>query len=183
MIRECPLSGEPTAAGPAPRLETERLILRKPEAGDLDAYVGYFTSERSQFTDGPLDAKTAWRWFGTEIGHWTLRGFGMFTVVEKTAPTVPLGLVGPFYPAGWPEPEVGWLLWEGAEGRGIGLESARACLDFVFRDLGWTTAVSYIHRENHRSITLARRLGAVEDRTAPRKSAHETVYRHKGPAR
>ena len=183
MIRERSLSGGRAATAPVPRLETERLILRKPEPGDLDAYVGYFTSERSQYTDGPLDAETAWRWFGTEIGHWTLRGFGMFTVVEKAAPAVPLGLVGPFYPAGWPEPEIGWLLWEGAEGRGIGRESARACLNFVFRDLGWTTAVSYIHRENHRSITLARRLGAVEDPMAPRKSAHELVYRHKGPAR
>nr|WP_111537619.1 GNAT family N-acetyltransferase [Palleronia aestuarii] len=162
-------------------LTTETLILRRPVAADLDPYVAFFTSERSRFAEGPVTDDQAWRMFGTELGHWELRGFGMFTVTSKDDAATPLGLVGPWFPAGWPEPEIGWLLWPEAEGRGIGLEAGKAVRDHVFRDLGWTTAVSYIERGNDRSAALARRLGAEIDPTAKSKNADTLVYRHPLP--
>ena len=30
-----------------------------------------------------------------------------------------IGLVGPFFPDGWPETEIGWLIFDGAEGQGL----------------------------------------------------------------
>jgi RimJ/RimL family protein N-acetyltransferase len=50
----------------------------------------------------------------------------------------------------------------------------------AFRDLGWTTAVSYIDPDNARSIALAERLGAVRDRGARQPVFDKPclVYRH-----
>ena len=69
----------------------------------------------------------------------------------------PLGLVGLWFPEGWHEPEIGWILFEGAEGRGIAREAAEAARAHAYGTLGWTTAVSVIHPGNARSIALADR--------------------------
>ncbi|TDL81869.1 N-acetyltransferase [Palleronia sediminis] len=172
--------------GPSPVIETERLILRRPEAGDLDGFMAFMTSDRSRFAGGVLDPHAAWRAFGVELGHWELRGFGMFAVTERAAPSTCLGMVGPWYPSGWPERELGWLIWPEAEGRGIAGEAAAAARDHAFGTLGWETAVSYIHPQNARSIALAERLGARRDDAAarpPGEDARETVvYRHRRAA-
>lgn len=162
-------------------LETPRLVLRPPVAADWPGVRAFYLSQRSRFTYGPKTEAAAWRSFAAEIGHWTLRGYGMFTLSEKGGDDTGLGLVGPFYPLDWPEPEIGWMLWPAAEGRGYGYEAARACLAHAFGALGWTTAVSYIDAANDRSIALAERLGARLDAGAATLSADTLVYRHPRP--
>lgn len=164
-----------------PTLTTERLTLRGPEPRDAEAFIAYFATERSQFTGGPMSRREAWRSFAVEIGHWQLLGFGMWTITEKGADTA-LGVVGLWYPEGWPEKELGWMLWPEAEGRGIAQEAALRARAHAFDTLGWTTAVSYIAPGNTRSIALAERLDAIHDDTA--KYPGDTpchVYRHPAP--
>lgn len=161
-----------------PVLETERLILRAPVATDYPAFAEFYGSERAKFIGGTSEEGKAWRNFGHIIGHWVLRGFGMFVVTSR-ATGEPVGLVGPWFPEGWPEREIGWSIWSG-EGRGIAYEAADAALDFAFLDLGWHTAVSYVADANLRSSALAERLGASVDPDAvPMKSDDPIrVYRH-----
>ena len=162
-----------------PVIETERLILRAPHGGDAQGIRDYFMSERSQYTGGPVDAPTAWRYAATEIGHWAIHGWGMFSVTQKGGDDAAIGLIGPWFPEGWPEKEVGWLLWPGAEGKGYAFEAASAALDYVFNTLGWDSAVSYIDKGNARSATLAERLGARLDPDAETiKPSAAWVYRH-----
>ena len=114
------------------------------------------------------------------IGHWVLRGFGLFIVTERGR-DAPLGLVGPWFPATWPEPEIGWSLWSAeAEGRGIALEAVTAARRHVFDVLGWDGAVSYIDPANDRSRVLAQRLGCTRDDSAPRPPSDPgvEVWRH-----
>ncbi|RVT85813.1 N-acetyltransferase [Rhodobacteraceae bacterium CCMM004] len=147
---------------------TDRLILRRPEARDLDAWTAFFMSPRARFVGGGATTGPgrAWRAFASIIGHWDLRGWGI-RVIEDRARGTPLGGVGPFYPADWPEPEMSWTLWSAeAEGRGVAQEAAARMLTHARDDLGWTTAVSYIDPENGRSAALARRLGARIDHDA-----------------
>lgn len=162
------------------RLQTERLILRRLAPRDADGYIAFCRSRRARFAGGPRSAAAAWREFAGELGHWDLRGYGMFAVTERGGDDTCLGLVGPWYPADWPEREVGWLIWAGAEGKGYAAEAARACLAHVFGRLGWETAVSYIDEGNTRSIALAERLGASRDDAAPTPSAcaDTLVFRH-----
>ena len=164
-----------------PVLETERLILRGPKPADTDGYVQFMMTKRAQYVGGNVPESDAWRAFAKEVGHWLIRGFGMWAVTEKGDDTC-LGYVGCWEPAGWPEKELGWTLWEQAEGKGIGYEAALAAREYAYGTLGWTTAVSYIDRPNHRSIALAERLGCSRDRGAATPAGEDClVYRHPRP--
>ncbi|MEM0977015.1 MAG: GNAT family N-acetyltransferase [Pseudomonadota bacterium] len=163
------------------RLETERLILRKPESQDWEPFRAFTMSERSQYIRKDLpDLGMAWRMFATEIGHWGIRGWGMFTVTLKGDDTA-LGMVGPWYPGDWPETEIGWSMFDGHEGKGYAFEAAQATIDHAWRELGWTEMVSYIDPKNVRSYRLAARLGAVLDPDAQRVGPEDLVYRHTKP--
>lgn len=172
------------ALSPTPVLTTARLTLRAPQASDWPHFCRFILSERAEFIRAPdLDEAKAWRAFGHVIGMWVLRGFGSFVFHEQGDDT-PLGLTGPWQPWDWPERELGWTVWHpGAEGRGVAREAAAAARDHAFRDLGWTTAVSYIDPANARSIALAERLGAVRDPAAAHPHPDEPclVYRHPAP--
>lgn len=172
-----------TALADTPVLTTERLTLRAPQAGDWPAWRDFAASERARYIlDGNTDPAFAWRVFGHAVGHWVLRGFGMF-VFTLRGDDRPLGKAGPWFPEGWPEREIGWSIWSAdAEGRGFATEAVRAVRDHAFHAMGWNTAVSYIDARNQRSIALAERLGASLDPAARAPShtgdATVLVYRH-----
>jgi RimJ/RimL family protein N-acetyltransferase len=140
-------------------------------------------SDRAQFIrDGEADETKAWRAFGHFIGHWVLHGFGSFVITQKGSDQA-IGSAGPWFPFGWPEKEIGWVIWSPeAEGKGIAFEAATAARAHAYQALGWTTAVSYIAHDNARSIALAKRLGATLDPDAatPRNEPC-FVYRHPKP--
>lgn len=167
-----------------PVLETERLALRIPRAEDFDWYRPFVMSDRARYVGGGADKGEghAWRMLAIITGHWHLRGFGTFVAVDK-ATDQPIGSIGPWYPADWPEHELGWTIWDPAyEGRGYAAEAVVRTRDYAFRDLGWDTAVSYIAHGNDRSVALAERLGAVRDDSAATPDADPTyVYRHPHP--
>ncbi len=150
-----------------PVLETERLILRAPAAQDWPVWRAMMASDRSRFIrESDVDDGKAWRAFGHVIGHWVLRGYGLFVFTPRGDDTA-LGMAGPWHPFDWPEREIGWSVWTAeAEGKGYAFEAATAARDFAFATLGWDTAVSYVAQENVRSIALAERLGAVRDASA-----------------
>jgi RimJ/RimL family protein N-acetyltransferase len=84
---------------------------------------------------------------------------------------------------GDPEPELGWVLTEAAEGRGLALEGARAVLPQARALFGPGGFVSYIDAGNDRSARLARALGALRDPAAEAEMARRGevdlhVYRH-----
>jgi RimJ/RimL family protein N-acetyltransferase len=168
-----------------PVLVTERLVLRAPGPQDWPAAHAFFASPRSTFIrDGvEMDDSKCWRAFCHLIGTWVARGYGSFVITEQGNDRA-LGLTGPWHPIEWPEREIGWTIWaDDAEGKGIAFEAASAARDHAFRDLGWQTAVSYIHPDNARSIALAERLGGVLDPDAPRFSdrGNDLIYRHPIP--
>lgn len=168
------------ALSDTPVLTTDRLILRAPQAGDWSAWRAFALGERSRWIGGPMAAPgQAWRAFGHVIGHWVLRGFGMF-VAEARDTGAAIGLVGPWRPDGWPENEIGWSLWTAqAERRGLAHEAALATRDFAARQLGWATAVSYVAPGNDRSAVLAQRLGAMRDPDAAHPGTDPChVWRH-----
>ena len=162
-----------------PTISTERLVLRRPEARDKEAIVAFYMSERSQYAAGNVPRFMAWKNTASIFGHWELNGFGLWAVTRKGDDSI-IGLVGPFFPDGWPETEIGWLIFDGAEGQGFAHEAAVAAVADARSRLGWTNIVSYIAPENARSIALADRLGAVLDAKAavPFADKPTLVYRH-----
>jgi RimJ/RimL family protein N-acetyltransferase len=175
-----------THSGPAlagtPVLETERLRLRAPQAGDWPFWGDFAMSERARYIGGPYTHGGAWRAFGHAIGMWVLRGFGNFVFHRKDEDR-PLGMAGPWYPADWPEHEIGWTVWSDAdEGRGLAFEAAIAARTHAYDVLGWTTAISLIDEANARSQRLARRLGCVPEGPVTLPGLGQAVaWRHPGP--
>ena len=143
-----------------PTLATGRLILRPPAAEDFEPWAALMADEASaRFIGGVQPPAVAWRGLAAVTGAWTLRGFSMFSVVERTSGRW-IGRVGPWFPHGWPGQEVGWGLLRDAWGRGYAQEAAAACLDWVFDELGWPKVIHCIDPANAPSIALARRLGS-----------------------
>ncbi len=161
-------------------VETERLILRKPAGRDWPGARDFYMSERSSMAGGNIDEGKAWRQFAAIIGHWDIRGFGLAAVTEKPSDEI-VGLVGQWHPVDWPEQELGWVIFEGAEGKSIAYEAAIAARHHAYSALGWTTAVSYIDPQNSRSIKLAERLGCWLDEEATLPKPDTLVYRHPSP--
>jgi len=169
------------------RIETDRLILRAPCMEDFEACAAFLATPRSKnIGAGNMNSLDAWRVFSRIAGMWFLRGYGLF-VVEDKATGKSLGAIGPWNPITWPEPELGWSIWDAeAEGKGIAFEAASAARDYAFNTLGWDTAVSYIDASNSRSIALAERLGATLDPEAATPDFDDSdepclVYRHPKP--
>ena len=70
-----------------PRLATARLALRAFRGGDLDDYAGMCADAevmRHIGKGGPVGRDVAWGQLAFFLGHWSLRGYGMF--LQKIAP-------------------------------------------------------------------------------------------------
>ena len=164
-----------------PTLETKRLILRGPEPEDYPDFKATFTSYRARFMGGPLNAYEAWMLYAAEIGHWNIRGYGMWMIHDKKTDET-YGMAGGWKPAQWPEAEIAWVIWPAAAGNGIALEATHAARRYLYKSLGWDTAVSYIDPKNLDSIRLAERLGATKDKDAATIDGNDAVYRHPKPS-
>ena len=164
-----------------PVLTTERLTLRAPRLADFEPYAAFFASPRSVHEGGPMSRFDSWREFATGIGGWTLRGYGVWSIEDRTSRTY-LGETGIFHPDYYPEPELGWTLTPEAEGKGIAREAALAARGWAYGVAGIATLVSYIAPANARSIRLAERLGARPDADAAQPDNDPClVYRHPAP--
>ncbi|QBF29934.1 GNAT family N-acetyltransferase [Thalassococcus sp. S3] len=164
-----------------PNLITDRLTLRAPSIDDFDSFAAFYASDRSKFVGGPATTEQAWRMLATEIGHWTLRGYGRWAV-EETATGRFAGIIGPWNPHGWPEPEIGWDLMNGFEGRGYATEAALAARHYVYNTLNWPTAISLVAHGNDASAAVALRLGAIEDGIFTHERWGEMrIFRHPAP--
>ncbi|MFT6104542.1 MAG: RimJ/RimL family protein N-acetyltransferase [Paracoccaceae bacterium] len=160
-----------------PTLETSRLVLRAPQAGDFTDYAALLASGRATFLRGPFDRTAAWTDYCVNVAEWVLHGIGPFVVIERAARRF-TGLVGVSRHPACPEPEMGWIVTGASEGRSVAFEAASRLRDWAFADAGLPSLVSYIVRGNIRGERLALRLGATLDTSAQAPSPDTRVYRY-----
>jgi RimJ/RimL family protein N-acetyltransferase len=143
-----------------PRLQTERLLLRGLKQDDFEAYASFHAdAEVMRYISGnPVSRNDAWRSLAVMIGHWALRGYGMWGV-ERTSDGAFVGRVGLWNPEGWPGLEVGWTLGREFWGQGYATEAARAAIDFGFLTQDVPRLLSVIDVDNLASQRVAERLG------------------------
>jgi RimJ/RimL family protein N-acetyltransferase len=166
---------------PIPTLETERLILRPWREADHAPYARLMSdAATARYIGGVLSADDAWRKMASIIGHWQLRGYGSWAL-EAKANGAFVGYVGPWFPHGFPEPEIGWSLLPEYHGRGFATEAARSARDYAYRVFGWTTAISIVADGNISSERVAARLGAVRERTLEIRGMSAGIWRHPPP--
>ena len=162
----------------APTLTTERLVLRGPSRDDLPAFTRFVTSAPSLIAqDETGTAEQAWFGFLTGVGHWHWHGFGFFTVVAQQS-GLPVGRVGLLRHSNWPDVELAWHLFEGAEGNGYATEAARAVKAWAKDALQLERLHSYIDISNTSSQAVAKRLGAHTDGTRTPHEPEAEIWVH-----
>jgi RimJ/RimL family protein N-acetyltransferase len=169
-----------TLAFAIPTLATARLTLREPRESDFAAMLAFNDSDRAEFLGGRGPRQQVWRALLSNIGHWALRGYGFYSVDTHTGEFA--GRVGVICHDGWPEPELAWHLYEGFEGQGIAAEAARAARADYHARISPAPLVSMIAPANTRSIALAKRLGAVFERSESGIEKPYDIYRHPAAA-
>jgi RimJ/RimL family protein N-acetyltransferase len=142
-------------------LETPRLLLRKLRESDWEPYAAMCADPevmRYLGTGAILSCDDAWRSISGMLGHWQLRGYGMWALESKETGEF-LGRTGFLDPPGWPGFELGWVLAKPHWGHGYAIEAARVALGHAFDVLRKDRVISLIRPANARSIRVAQALG------------------------
>lgn len=137
-------------------------MLRVPRLEDFERYAEMLADEdAARFIGGTLPRAAAWRRFLQMPGAWTVQGFAMFSVLDKSSGRW-LGQIGPWQPAGWPGTEIGYAFHRDAWGKGYAAEAGLAARDWAFEVLGWDDLIHCISPDNIASQKVAQRLGSAK---------------------
>lgn len=145
----------------APRIETERLILRAHSTQDFKSCAALWGSAAvTRFIGGaPRPPQDAWFRILRYAGHWTLLNYGFWAIVDKRS--------GAFLGEGGfsdfrrgiaaldAAPEMGWALMPEAWGKGIAKEAVAAFADWGDANFDVAETVCIISPDNHASIRVA----------------------------
>lgn len=146
---------------PIPELHTQRLILRAPVPGDFSVYRRFYAdAEASCYYGGPLPPNLAWRRLAYDLGHWALRNFGMWSVVEASTNCM-IGGCGIVWPEGWPRHELTWWITPAFRRRGYAIEASQAAIAWAYDSLGWQEVETHMDDDNAAARALVERLGGT----------------------
>lgn len=163
-----------------PVLRTDRLVLRGFEPRDEEPYIALMADpEVTRYLgDGrPLGRVDAWRQLAMLVGHWQLRGYGLWAVEERSTGRL-IGRIGGHNPEGWPAFEIGYTLARDAWGKGYAREGAAAALAYARQTLQRDEIISIIRPANNGSIRVATSLGARPAETIDFLGAPAVIYRY-----
>ena len=143
-------------------LRTDRLVLRRFEAGDLDAYHAYHSlPETARFLPGEAKSYTKSMESVGKYANFVFEKEGDWICLAIEAADSP-GLLGEVvlkWLPGCGQAEIGWSLAPEARGRGIASEAAAALLKLGFEELGFHRIDAKLDALNTASAALCERLG------------------------
>ena len=144
-----------------PTLQTERLVLRAFREDDTEPLFELMQDPDVVRYIGDRRIPTrqeCWRAIAGWIGHWALRGYGLWAVDDRESSDL-IGRIGLINPVDWPGPEVGYTIGKRWWGRGLATEGARAAMDWGFENREFEELISLIDPANAASISVASKLG------------------------
>ena len=152
----------------APRLETERLILRDFTRDNLDPLAATLSDPEvvRHLTGEPISREDSLRRLFMAAGQWPLTGLGMWAVERKSDGRM-VGHLGFFdlerevEPSIKGLPEMGWIFDTSVHGQGIAQEACVAALAWLDLAHGPVEVPALINIENVASLKLAEKLGFV----------------------
>lgn len=150
----------------APRIETERLVLRSWRKDDRKKYFSILQEPAvfRHFGPEPMGMEECWRRLMAAAGGWQLSGFGGWAVERKSdgkliAMTSLFNAWRALEPEFGEEPEMGWIFATDAHGQGLAREACVAVLDWAEANLEPTPIWAIIAPANEPSLRLADKLG------------------------
>jgi RimJ/RimL family protein N-acetyltransferase len=161
-------------------LETERLLMRRLVASDLDdLYALYRDPEiRRYFPEGVLsleDTREELEWFLN--GHPDHPALGLWATIHKPSGTF-IGRCGllPWTIDGVDEVEIAYLIAKPFQRQGLGAEAARALVRYGFETLGLKRLIALIDTAHEASIGTAEKAGLRYWKEVEIEGARSTVY-------
>ncbi|MDJ1159016.1 GNAT family N-acetyltransferase [Chelatococcus sp. SYSU_G07232] len=156
-------------AGEAPRIETERLVLRGHEARDFEAVTALWGNPAvvAHIGGKPSTREESWARMLRYAGLWRLLGYGYWAVEEKGTGRF-VGDVGfaDFKRAITPSlegtPEIGWVLAPAVHGRGYATEAVQGALGWSERHLAAPATACIVAPANRASLRVAQKCGYRE---------------------
>ena len=150
-------------------IETERLILRRPRPGDVEAVCALWADPVvTPYIGGhPLARRQAWTNLLAMAGHWDFYGYGGWILEERSGGAF-VGQVGfQKFERGIDatrvdRPEAGWVLTPQAHGRGYATEAVAAILRWADDSLAAPSTVAIVDDRNAASIGVALKVGYRE---------------------
>ncbi len=172
----------------APRLETERLVLRAFTRDDLDAHAAKLADREvvRHLGGHAFNREDSWRRLTMAAGQWPLLGMGYWAVELKSTGRM-IGEVGfaDFERGMTPDisgvPEMGWVFESLVHGQGIAGEACRAALEWIDATYAPPEIPAIIAIENAKSMRLAERLGFVREPDALYRDEHIALFRRTRP--
>jgi RimJ/RimL family protein N-acetyltransferase len=141
-------------------LETERLLLRPIESGDLDELCGlYSDADVMKFLHVPpmtreqIEARHTFM-----LDHWRLHGFGMWMMFRKTDDAF-VGRCGLRYLDDTQHIELGYTLHKAFWGQGLATEASQAVVRFAFESLKLPRLVAVCDPQHTASMNVMRKVG------------------------
>lgn len=146
-----------------PTIETERLRLRRWQAGDLAPYAAINSDpEVMQTLLSTLSFEQTHAEIAMYEDNFQRLGYGVWAVelIETKELIGAVGLEPYNYPAMLSVPTVAicWKLARRFWGQGFAYEAASAVIDYAFREMGMKDIVALFDKSNLRSVRLMRRL-------------------------
>jgi RimJ/RimL family protein N-acetyltransferase len=171
----------------APRLQSERLILREFAAGDLESHAATLgNAEVMRHIGGKaLSREDSWRRLLSSRGSWQLLGIGAWAVELESEGRM-VGHCGFFdfqrdiQPSIAGEPEMGWIFDPSVHGQGIAFEACSAALAWADQVLRPASYPAIIDFENIASMKLAEKLGFERQEDAMYRGELIALYRRPG---
>jgi len=154
-----------------PTLNTERLLLRAFEKDDLDPFADIVSDpevmQRATYDGTTMNRTQAWNWLCMMLGHWHMRGYGIWGIEEKESGEF-IGRIGLQFLDWFDDVELVWMLSKSAWGKGFATEGARAVIEYSLNTLALPRIAAVIRKENKPSIRLAQRLGMEMEKEVTR---------------
>ena len=145
------------------RTETERLVLRQWEEGDVENLWSLQSRAEMMryFGESPYSLQQTKTWVDWHRGLWSDRGFSMWAADLKDHGFIGwVGLTSVFDPAELAgSVEVGWFIDPAVQRRGLATEGAVRSLEIGFGALGLERIIARCDSENVASEAVMRRAG------------------------
>lgn len=143
-------------------LQTSRLLLREFTPDDADSFYRLNSNPNViRYTgDAAFETVGAAKAFLESYGDYRLNGYGRWAVIDKTNGEF-LGWCGLKYDAHSNETDIGFRFFEKYWNEGYATESAKACVDYGFEQLGLTEIVGRAMISNTASIRVLEKIGLV----------------------
>jgi [ribosomal protein S5]-alanine N-acetyltransferase len=169
-------------------LQSERLLLRPLEHGDLAALTAIFADHDHMWDlmdiPGRSNDPATLASFYLERSLWAFDryGGGMWAILDRAASaSLLLGYTGFVIDIDEEidvakEIEAGWAMASGNTGKGIALEATAALFDHTFDQLGSAKISAVTSPDNHASRHLMDRLGMIHERDITAYQGRQVVY-------